>query len=82
MLLFVGGPLVIIGLCYLLGALMSRDTESAKTYKLGDKWEHAPLWFVGHPREGVSAHRPAHALEAGNERVPSATMVGGASGTW
>ena len=78
-LLFVGGPAVVIALCYLLAYVTSRDTASAGTFKMGDHWRE-PLWFVGHPREVAAAHRPA--LEAGSEHVPSATMVGGASGTW
>ncbi|WP_153503197.1 aa3-type cytochrome oxidase subunit CtaJ [Cumulibacter manganitolerans] len=81
LLLFVGGPAVVLALCYLLAYVTSRDTASAGTYKLGEEW-HQPLWFVGHPREGAAVHRPAHAIEAGPEHAPSATMVGGASGTW
>ncbi|WP_106848361.1 hypothetical protein [Blastococcus sp. Marseille-P5729] len=81
-LMFVGGPLLVMAIAYGLAYLMSRDTASAGTYKLGDTWEREPLWFVGQPREGVAAHLPQHALETAHEPVPSATMVGGASGTW
>lgn len=81
-LMFVGGPLLVMAIAYGLAILMSRKTASGGTYKLGDRWEREPLWFVGQPRERVSAYQPQHAIETANERVPSATMVGGASGTW
>ena len=80
-LLFIGGPLVIIGLCYALAVLMTRKTSSAGRYKLGNRWEHAPLWFVGHPRDGVSTH-PHTQIEPTHPNTTPATMVGGASGTW
>lgn len=82
LLLFVGGPIAVLLFGYLLAYVTSRDTESAKRYRLGDKWDRGTLWFVGHPKQGVSAHHPVHAIEAGDAALPATTMVGGASGTW
>lgn len=81
-LLFIGGPILVMAIAYGLALLMSRGRASSGTYKLGEKWDREPLWFVGQPREGVAAHRPQHAIETAIESAPSATMVGGASGTW
>lgn len=82
LLLFVGGPAVILALAYLLAYVTSRGTESASLYKLGEKWDRAPVWFVGHPRDGVAVHSNARSIEAGTDHVPAVTVVGGASGTW
>lgn len=82
LLLFVGGPVVILLFAYLLAYLTSRKTESAKRYKLGDRWDRGTLWFVGRPKAGVSAHHPMAAIEPGDVKIPATTMVGGASGTW
>lgn len=82
LLMFVGGPALVLVLCYLLAHVTTRNTESAKRYKLGQHWDRGTLWFVGHPKEGVSAHRPLHAIDAADSEIPATTMVGGASGTW
>lgn len=82
LLVFVGGPVVILLFAYLIAYLTSRDTESAARYKLGERWDRGTLWFVGRPKQGVSAHHPMQAIEAGDAAIPVTTMVGGASGTW
>lgn len=82
LLVFVGGPVLVSLFAYAIAFVTSRKTESAKHYKLGDKWDRDAMWFVGHPKQGVSAHHPMHAIEAGDSAVPATSMVGGASGTW
>ncbi|MFV0535012.1 MAG: hypothetical protein ACK5MR_15350 [Cumulibacter sp.] len=82
LLVFVGGPVLVLLLTYLLAFLTSRDTETAKRYKLGEHWDRGTLWFVGRPKQGTSVHQSIYAIESGADSVPATTMVGGASGTW
>lgn len=82
--IFVGGPAAIFAACWLLAVAGSRGSGS-QPYKLGTTWESEPLWFVGRPREQVSAHRMAPALEPAKTTAiesGSPTVVGGASGSW
>lgn len=81
-LIYIGLTLLIIGICYLLGLFNSRGTAGPRRYKLGERWDTGPLWFVGKPKEGTAAHTGHRALTAGSTDPSAPTVVGGASGTW
>lgn len=82
-LVFAGLPLLIVVVCYLLAVFNMRGKEHAHRYKLGERWESGPLWFVGRPRQVTAAHPGLRALTAGSPADSTTpTVVGGASGTW
>ena len=81
-LIYIGLTLLIIGICYLLGMYNMRGKAGPRRYKLGERWDSGPLWFVGRPKAGTSAHTGYRALTPGSVDQSAPTVVGGASGTW
>ena len=87
--IFAGIPLGIAAIVW--GLISIGSPSGAGRYHLGDKWTSAPLWFVGHPRKGVTA-RPEQLIETDARALEehetaraagsSDTVHGGASGSW
>ena len=70
-----------VGALLLLAALtMTRSTSRAKRYRVGDSWDHEPVWWMGNPKgSGV----PAPVVEAvPSGAAPLRSARGGARGTW
>ncbi|MEO6956098.1 MAG: hypothetical protein ABI137_05075 [Antricoccus sp.] len=85
-LVFAGIPLLVIAFVW-SWILLTTSSGSAR-YHLGQPWDSQPLWFVGHPKGGVSTHpaliesdRTAR-LQADESAGSGPAVHGGASGSW
>lgn len=85
-LVFAGIPLLVIA--FVWSWILLTSSSGNGRYHLGQPWDSQPLWFVGHPKGGVSTHpaliesdRVAQS-QAGESTESGAAVQGGASGSW
>lgn len=65
----------------LLAALtMRRSSGKGSRYRVGDDWDHEPLWWMGNPKGTGLPEPTVDAVQPG--AAPLKTARGGARGTW
>ena len=79
-LVFVGIPLAVVVLLALLIFLPGGRTRPS--YKSGQPWEHAPIWYEPHPDHAPAAGHGSHAALPAGVSTAEAGPLGGARGTW
>ena len=69
-----GGLLLLALLTY------GRSAVRAPRYRVGESWDHDPVWFMGNPKGSGVAEPTVEAVPSGSAPLRSAR--GGARGTW
>ncbi len=78
-LIFAGIPLAALALLALL--TMARPPGGrARRYRVGDAWDHEPVWWMGNPKESGVDAPVVEVVPSGTAPLHSAR--GGARGTW
>ena len=59
---------------------LRRNPGKGARYRVGDDWDHEPLWWMGNPKGSGVPEPTVAAVQPG--AAPLKTARGGARGTW
>ena len=77
LLLFGGAP---VGGLLLIALFSLARSRGRSRYRVGEEWDHEPVWWMGNPRGSGVAAPTVEAVPSGSAPLKSAR--GGARGTW
>lgn len=77
-LLFLVAPLG--GLLLIAVLTVARSSTRPARYRVGDSWDHEPVWWMGNPQGSGVAEPTVEAVPS--DSTPFRTARGGARGTW